>query len=97
RLIDAALKGSRSSSAPTLRLKERICARVSSSGRPVTDALALRGLLQFRDDAADSLLRVPEEHARLRVEVEVVVDAGEARLHRALDDDDVLRLVDVED
>src|SRR5450830_277537 len=38
-------------------------------------------------DLAHSRLGVPEEHRRLRVEVELVLDAREARVHRALDDD----------
>src|SRR4051812_26855625 len=94
--MDAAVSGSRSSSAPALRRNERICARLSSSGFGVTVA-RLSALLQLRHDAADGLLRIAEQHSGLWVEVQIVVDAREAGLHRALDDDDVLRLVDVED
>ena len=42
-------------------------------------------------------LRVGEEHARLGVGVQLVVDARVARPHRALHDDDRARVVDVED
>src|ERR1700687_3414173 len=97
RRSEATLYGRRLSSAPTCRRYERTCSRVSVIWRPVTDALVLRGLLQFADDASDGFLRVAEQHAGLRIEIEIVVDAGEARLHRPLDDDDVLRLIDVED
>src|SRR5713101_7779294 len=58
---------------------------------------SLSRLLELVHDARDRFLRVAEQHPGLRVEVELVVDAGEAGLHRALDDNDVLRLVDVED
>src|SRR6185503_16694646 len=57
----------------------------------------LCGFLELGDDPADRFLRVTEQHPRLGIEIQLVVDAGEARLHRALDDDDVLRLVHVED
>ena len=39
----------------------------------------------------DRRLRVAEEHRRVRAVEEVVVDAGEARAHAALEDDDVRR------
>src|SRR3990172_8654256 len=42
-------------------------------------------------------LRIREEHPGLRVVVELVVDAGVAGGHRALDDDDRPGVVDVED
>src|SRR5213594_2507037 len=54
-------------------------------------------LLELVHDAGDRFLRVAEQHPGLRVEVELIVDAGEAGLHRAFDDDDVLSLVDVQD
>src|SRR2546428_6938335 len=54
-------------------------------------------LFELVHDARDGLLRVAEEHPGFRVEVELVVDAGEAGLHRTLDYDDVLGLVDVQD
>jgi len=41
----------------------------------------------------DRGLRVAEEHPRLRVEVQLVVDAGEPGAHGALDHHDVLRVV----
>ena len=40
---------------------------------------------------------IGEEHAGLGVGVEAVVDAGVAAAHRALDDDDGLGVVDIED
>ena len=43
------------------------------------------------DQPLDRLLRVAEEHRRLRVEVELVLDPGEARIHAPLEDDHVLR------
>src|SRR6185503_6699095 len=41
----------------------------------------LRGFLQLGDDPADRFLRVAEQHPRLGIEIQLVVDAGEARLH----------------
>src|SRR3712207_7681730 len=43
------------------------------------------------------VLGVPEQHLGLGVVVELVVDTGETWVHRALEHDDRLRLVDVED
>src|SRR4249919_1747176 len=43
------------------------------------------------------LLRVTEEHYRLRVQEERILDPGEPRAHAALQHDDLLRLVDVQD
>src|SRR6266568_5244646 len=50
-------------------------------------------LLELVHDAGDRFLRVAEQHPGLRIELELVVDAGESRLHRPLDHDDVLCLV----
>src|SRR5207244_3641993 len=67
----------------------------ASAGR--ASAHALCRFLELLYHFADSVFRMAEKHRGLWVEVKVVVDAREARLHRALDDDDVLGLVDVED
>ena len=53
--------------------------------------------LDRRGQGRQAVLRIGEQHAGLRVRVELVVDAGVALAHRALDDDDRLGLVDVED
>ena len=53
--------------------------------------------LDRRDEVLEAGLGVGEEHARLGVRVERVVDARVAAAHGALDDDDALGLVDVED
>src|SRR6478736_5854088 len=53
--------------------------------------------LDRRRERGQAVLRVGEEHPRLRVRVELVVDAGVALAHRALDHDDRLRVVDIED
>ena len=45
----------------------------------------------------DGRLRVAEQHRRLRVVVELVFDAREAGVHRALDHDHRLAVVDLED
>src|SRR5207249_4323321 len=63
---------------------------------PLRQGARLRGLLQLRDHLRHRLLRIAEEHAGLRIEIQIVVDPREAGLHRTLDDDDVLRLIDVE-
>src|SRR5205809_4853525 len=52
--------------------------------------------LDPRDELRDRVLGIAEEHHRLRVEVELVVDAREARIHAPLEHDDRLRVVDVE-
>ena len=57
------------------------------------DQRARAATISFSSEAFAS----PKSIARLRVEVELVVDAGEAGAHAALEDDDVLRPVDVED
>src|SRR6185312_7962160 len=63
----------------------------SSSSRP--DRLeSLDGSCEL----VDGFLRVAEEHDGLGIFVERSVDAGETGVHAALEDDDVLRLVDVE-
>src|SRR5450759_3628168 len=47
--------------------------------------------LDGRHQLAQAVLRIGEEHARLGVAVELVVDAGVAAAHGPLDDDDRLR------
>src|SRR6516225_4249922 len=42
------------------------------------------------------ILRIAEEHHGLRVLVQRVVDAGKPGVHAALEDDDIFRLVDVQ-
>src|SRR6266571_4046930 len=54
-------------------------------------------LFYLADELVDRLLGVPEQHHGLGLVVEVVLDPGEARVHAALEDDDVLRLVHVQD
>src|SRR5712691_11007010 len=49
------------------------------------------------DELGEAVLGVPEEHHTLLVVIEVVVDAGEARAHAALQHDDRLGAVDLED
>src|SRR5215475_7616378 len=53
--------------------------------------------LDVLDQPVDRLLRVAEQHHRLRVVEERVLDAGEARVHAALEHDHRLRLVDIQD
>src|SRR2546430_3952485 len=48
-------------------------------------------------EGGESLFGVGEVHAGVGVGVELVVDAGVAVAHGALDDDDVVGVVDVED
>ena len=55
------------------------------------------GLLDSGNQCLDRWLRVAEQHRRLLVAEERVRDAGEAGATAALEHDDVLRLVDVED
>lgn len=43
------------------------------------------GLFEFRDQLADHLLGVAEEHAAVGGEVQLVLDAGEAGVQGALD------------
>jgi hypothetical protein len=54
-------------------------------------------LLDGGDELLDGRLRVAEEHRRVRLVEEVVVDPCEAGIHAALEDDDVRGLVDVQD
>src|SRR5438105_9788075 len=63
-------------------------------GRAVTPGWELERLHRG-DEIGQALLRISEEHAGLGVDVELVVDACVAAAHRALDDDDRLRVVDV--
>src|SRR5947209_12925256 len=48
-------------------------------------------------DVAQDLLRVPERHEGLLVVIELVLDAGKARIHGSLDRDHGLRLVGIDD
>src|SRR6185436_2442811 len=65
---------------------------------PLAPSRRLRRLgLQLLDQLGEHALGIAEEHHRLGIVVELVVDPGEAGLEAALDDDDVARLVDVED
>src|SRR5262245_48795964 len=65
----------------------------TSCDAAVTLARCLDGLDQLRR----SLLRIAVEHARVVEVEEAVLDAREARSLAALDDDDILRLVRVQD
>src|SRR5438093_12924198 len=53
--------------------------------------------LHLGDELGEALLGVAEEHHTLLVVIEVVVDPGEARAHAALEHDDRLGAVDLED
>src|SRR5262249_42385177 len=68
------------------------CSTLSAGSPDLSDQRLDRGH-QFRE----ALLRVGEIHAGLRIAVELVVDARVPGRHRALDHDDALRVVDVED
>src|SRR5215204_2294285 len=63
--------------------------------------LAIRSValqpLDRGDERGQPFLRIREEHAGLLIGVQLVVDAGVAATHRALDDDDRLGLVHVQD
>ena len=52
--------------------------------------------VDFLDQRRERRLRIPEEHLRLLVIEELVLDTGEAGIHAALHDDDVRRLIHVE-
>src|SRR6478735_9721499 len=55
--------------------------------------LPSRGVLsESLDDVLDALLGIAEEHGGVVAEEERVLDAGVARVHRALEHDDVLRV-----
>ena len=68
----------------------------TARGRAGLRPIALERL-DRRGQGREALLRVGEQHPGLLVRVQLVVDAGVAAAHRALDDDDRLGLVDVED
>ena len=70
---------------------ERLTAAADVASRPRLERLDRRG------QCGQPVLRVGEQHPGLGVGVELVVDAGVAASHRALDDDDRLGVVDVED
>src|SRR5258708_4346577 len=53
-------------------------------------------LLERRDDLGQHLARVAEDERGLGIVVELVVDAGEAGVQATLDEQDVARLVGVE-
>src|SRR4030095_14337108 len=53
--------------------------------------------LQRGQEVVHALLGVAEQHHRLRVVVELVLDAREAGVHAPLEDDDGLPAVDLED
>src|SRR5438046_7501924 len=53
--------------------------------------------LHLADELGEAVLGVAEEHHALLVVVQVVVDAGEARAQAALQDDDRLGAVDLQD
>src|SRR5438045_2379078 len=50
----------------------------------------------FRNELGDADLRVAEQHHAFLVVVQLVVDAGEARPHAALEDDDGFRAIHFE-
>src|SRR6266566_4165122 len=54
-------------------------------------------LAELRGDLCHGELRVAEQHRGLRVVVELVFDAGETWVHRALDDDHRAAVRDLED
>src|SRR5688572_10217436 len=64
--------------------------------RIVHTGLLVAGL-QRCQELVHALLGVAEQHHRLRVVVELVLDAREARIHAPLEDDDRLPAVDLED
>lgn len=68
---------------------------VVTSGRPFR-ARALQRL-EFLGYFGDRLLGITEEHRGALGEEERVLDTGETGVHRTLEHDDRLRLVDVED
>src|SRR5271166_635622 len=61
------------------------------------DDIARASVPQRLDDGVGHLLGVAEQHHRVVAEEELVLNAGVARAHAALDEEDRLRLVDVED
>ncbi len=66
-----------------------------ASGRPFRVPALQR--LEFLGNLGDRLLGVTEEHRGALGEEERVLDTGETGVHRALEHDDGLRLVHVED
>src|SRR6058998_1420877 len=54
-------------------------------------------LLDGGGELLDRVFGVAEEHHGLRVQEQRVLDSGEAGVHAALEDDDLLRLIDVQD
>src|SRR4051812_8510890 len=69
--------------------------RMSATGYEAREACL--ELFDRRDQLGQALFRVSEEHARLGIGVQLVVDARVARPHRALHDDDRARVIDIED
>src|SRR6266568_9144043 len=66
-------------------------------GRDYPGVRVRLGGLDRGHQLGQGILRVAEEHHRLRPEHEVVLYAGKARPHRPLHEDDVLGLVGVQD
>src|SRR5919199_3538207 len=79
-----------------------VSSRPSASGSPVARLRAASsgrrwsGSLDRTHELRERFLGVAEEHGRLRVVEQVVVDPGKAGTHAALEEDHVVRLVDVE-
>ncbi len=59
---------------------------------PAADSVSRRVARQVFDDVADDLLGVPEQHECVRRVVELVLDAGESRIHAPLDRQNVWAL-----
>ena len=51
----------------------------------------------FSDELEERIASIAEEHERFGVEIELVVDTGEAWRHAPLENDDIGCLIDVED
>mmetsp|Transcript_24334 Transcript_24334/g.62746 ORF Transcript_24334/g.62746 Transcript_24334/m.62746 type:complete len:220 (-) Transcript_24334:623-1282(-) len=67
-------------------------------GMPVWRVHCARShLLELRLEALERLLRIAEEHARVLLDEDGVVDAGVARPHRALHNDHLLRVPHFQD
>src|SRR6478736_5852781 len=72
----------------------RACGWTSSKRMPGTGVMPRES---NGPGGAGAVLRIGEQHPRLRVRVELVVDARVSATTTALHHDDVLRVVDVED
>src|SRR5215210_145138 len=90
----SATKASRTASRARAGETAASTSRAAKSGTTTRSGIEA---LHVTDQLRDRVLGVAEEHDRLRVEEERILDPGEAGLHAPLEHDDALRGVDVQD